>query len=182
MQIAESSKGFVWRFKSGVHGPKDVFYKDIDVKFPGMALLNLSVWESLDDLRHFIYKSAHSAYYRRRKEWFHEDTGDLPPKGECPLAPHHVLWWIPAGSPPPTFADATERCEHLLQHGETSYAFTMRKPFSCPLESDSSERDVSSAKASDVGGQEDWHLATKLAVAMVFASIMIGSIMRSHRT
>jgi hypothetical protein len=135
MQIAEKSKGMVWRFRSPTDGPNDKEYKDIDLQFPGMALLNLSVWESMDDLKHFMYKSGHAAYYKRRREWFEVDaknaSGDLPPKAPN-NAPHHVLWWIPAGSTPPSFEDAIEKCTRLVEHGETAEAFTMRRPFPSP--------------------------------------------------
>ena len=30
MHIAETSHGFVWRFRSGVHGPNDPIYQEID--------------------------------------------------------------------------------------------------------------------------------------------------------
>lgn len=158
MQIAEKSKGFIWRFRSGVDGPGDPDYQEVDRLFPGLALLNLSIWETVSDLRHFIYKSGHSAYYRRKTEWFEEESGDLPPKAPCPFAPHHVLWWVPAGGPPPTFADAASRCEHLLRHGDTAEAFTLKRPFPPP----GADRSVDSAR---VGGPLGDHASADSALA-----------------
>eukprot|EP00931_Biecheleriopsis_adriatica_P078217 TRINITY_DN51678_c0_g1_i1.p1 TRINITY_DN51678_c0_g1~~TRINITY_DN51678_c0_g1_i1.p1 ORF type:complete len:237 (-),score=45.77 TRINITY_DN51678_c0_g1_i1:84-773(-) len=135
MQIAEKSKGFVWRFVSTRDKQYDQTYQDVDVQFPGVALLNLSLWESMEDLKHFMYKSGHAAYYSRRHEWFHRDAkneaGDLPPKAPN-KAPHHVLWWVPAGSKPPNFEDAIKKCQHWVDHGDTEEAFTMRHPFPSP--------------------------------------------------
>ena len=39
-------------------------YEDRDI------LINLSVWESIEALEAFVYRSDHIAYLRRRREWF----------------------------------------------------------------------------------------------------------------
>lgn len=135
MQIAEKSKGFVWRFVSTRDKQSDQAYQDVDEQLPGVALMNLSLWESMEGLKHFMYKSGHAAYYSRRREWFHADAkneaGDLPPRAPS-KAPHHVLWWVPAGSKPPTFEDAINKCQYWVDNGDTAEAFTMRHPFPSP--------------------------------------------------
>ena len=66
--------------------------------------MNLTVWQSVESLRGFVYRTAHLEPMRRRREWF------------VPLdRPHLVLWWIPAGVLPTT-AEAGERLD-LLRRG-----------------------------------------------------------------
>jgi len=68
----------------------------------------------------YVYKSEHVAMMRRRKEWFERmETAFM------------VLWWVPAGHEP-SVAEALERLEHLRNNGESSYAFSFRKPFAAP--------------------------------------------------
>ena len=82
--------------------------------------INLSVWESLESLRQFVYKSPHLETLRARKQWFEPIDG-----------PILVLWWIPAGQIP-TVAEAQGRLQHLREHGPTSHAFTFKTPFPAP--------------------------------------------------
>ena len=32
-------------------------------------LLNMSVWETLEDLKHYVYRTAHAELLRQRQEW-----------------------------------------------------------------------------------------------------------------
>ena len=82
--------------------------------------INMSVWESLDALQQFVYRTAHVGPLRDRKQWFEPIEG-----------PILVLWWIPAGHVP-TVAEAQERLGHLKEHGPTAHAFTFRTPFPSP--------------------------------------------------
>ena len=77
----------------------------------------MSVWESLEALRAFVYSGHHVAVMRRRREWFERI-------GEAFLA----LWWVPAGHVP-SLQEAEERLEHLRRHGPTPHAFTFTQPF-----------------------------------------------------
>src|SRR5262249_53092219 len=54
------------------------------------VMVNMSVWENLESLRDFVYRSGpHLDFMRRRRAWFH------------PMAvPYLVLWWVPAGHIP----------------------------------------------------------------------------------
>ena len=80
----------------------------------------MSVWESVEALRAYVYGDAHVAVLRRRREWF-ERLGE----------PETALWWVPAGTMP-TVADAEERLAHLRAHGPTPRAFTLREPRPAP--------------------------------------------------
>jgi hypothetical protein len=104
-RIAEVSDGFVWRLKDdeGRSASYVPVYEDPRV------IVNLTVWESPEALRHFTYRSGHGAYFRRRTEWFE-------PGAEM------VCWWIRAGSIP-TVEDAVERLNHLRTYGPSANGF-----------------------------------------------------------
>jgi hypothetical protein len=105
--LADRSPGFVWRLQ-GTDG-NATSIRPFDDEF---ILVNLSVWESIEQL-----KSAHAGVLRRRREWFEKFSGG-----------YLALWWVPAGHIP-TAAEAKERLIHLQEHGETAYAFTFRSTF-----------------------------------------------------
>ena len=113
--LAEASPGFVWRLQTEAGNATDIHaFDDPDL------LLNMSVWESVDDLYAFVYRTAHLDFMRRRREWFHAPEGI-----------YQVLWWIPAGTEP-TLADAKERLQHLTAYGPTPHAFTFKDRFRPP--------------------------------------------------
>lgn len=116
--LAESTPGFVWRLKDESGGPSSL------VEVPGaddpLWAPNMSVWESLDSLRHFMYKSGHASYLRRRNEWFERADGLI-----------NVLWWIPADELP-TLEDAVRRLRHLEAHGPSQEGFGLAAPLDPP--------------------------------------------------
>lgn len=79
----------------------------------------MSVWESIEALRAFVYASGHTSVMRDRKRWFEK------------LETYLVLWWVPAGHEP-TIEEAKERLEHLKRRGPTAHAFTFRASFPAP--------------------------------------------------
>jgi hypothetical protein len=113
--LADSSPGFVWRLQTE-DGNATAIRPFADERIA----INMSVWESLEALQQFVYRSAHVGPLRDRKQWFE--------RMESPIL---VLWWIPAGHIP-TVAEALERLEHLKQHGPSPGAFTFRVPFPPP--------------------------------------------------
>jgi len=114
--LAESSPGFVWRLQTDEGNATAIR------AFPGdgLMILNLSVWESIETLAGYVYRSAHTPFLRRRGEWF-ERLGEV----------YLVLWWIPAGTRP-TIEEALARLEQLRTFGPTPGAFTFRHPFPHP--------------------------------------------------
>ncbi len=116
--LADRSPGFVWRLQSDIGNATDIPYSDTD---PLMAL-NMSVWESIEALKNFVYASDHLVPFRDRAQWFEKLS-----------KPHYCLWWVPAGHIP-TIAEARNRLEHYQQHGSTPYAFWFQKPFPAPIE------------------------------------------------
>ncbi|WP_417451205.1 DUF3291 domain-containing protein [Kordiimonas sp.] len=109
--LAEATPGFVWRLKGDAGNAMD--YTVIDDE----TLVNMSVWKDRDSLFGYVYRSAHTAFLARRKEWFH-----MPTEG------HMVLWWVPAGHEP-TIDEAVERLMYLRDHGPTPMAFTFKRAF-----------------------------------------------------
>ena len=114
--LADRSPGFVWRLQTDTGDATAIR------PFPDDELMaiNMSVWESLDALQQFVYKSAHVSPLRDRKEWFEPMDG-----------PILALWWTPVGQIP-TVAEALARLAHLKEHGPTAHAFTFRAPFPPP--------------------------------------------------
>lgn len=110
--LADEAPGFVWRLQSESGNATDIKAFDDD-----WLLVNMSVWESVEQLKNYTYQSAHAKVMRGRRQWFEPHT-----------AMYFVLWWIPAGHNP-TLEEAKERLEHLRAHGETKYAFTFKKTF-----------------------------------------------------
>lgn len=112
-QLAREAPGFVWMSEGNADDAAHLFG---DPK----ALLNATVWRSVDALKAFTYGGQHAAALKRRAEWF------LPPQG-----PAYVLWWI-ANTERPTFAEAKNRLAILSEHGPTSVAFTFKAAFGPP--------------------------------------------------
>jgi hypothetical protein len=80
----------------------------------------MSMWESLEALHAYVYRSAHVGPLRERRQWFEPMEG-----------PVLVLWWIEAGHVP-TVLEAKQRLAVLAANGPTPEAFTFRQPFPPP--------------------------------------------------
>ena len=113
--LADHSPGFVWRLQT-----EDGDATAIRPFGDQRIMVNLSVWESLEALRSFVYASRHLDVMRRRREWFHR-------MADAYLA----LWWVPAGTIP-TVAEARDRIRRLTRDGPDPDAFTFRSPFPAP--------------------------------------------------
>ena len=113
--LAEAQPSFVWRLTG--EGGNDA--TDIHAFDDPMLLLNMSVWESLDALAGFVYRSAHRDVMRRRREWFE------------PMETYMALWWVPAGHRP-TPAEGAARIALIARMGPTPEAFSFRQPFPAP--------------------------------------------------
>src|ERR1700758_3367899 len=99
--------GFVWRLQTEAGDATAIRPFENENQ-----LLNMSVWQDLEQLRRFVYRSAHAEFLRRRRE------------GVAPLAQAYlVLWWVPRGHRP-SVAEAIARLETLRAHGPGPEAFT----------------------------------------------------------
>jgi hypothetical protein len=113
--LADAAPGFVWRLVDD-DGADATSLRP----FAPDVMVNLSVWENLETLRDFTFRSPHLEYLRRRREWF-------APFGKA----YGVCWWVPEGHRPAP-DEAGERLELLRQNGATTEAFTLREPFPAP--------------------------------------------------
>ncbi|EKE77819.1 DUF3291 domain-containing protein [Gallaecimonas xiamenensis] len=110
--LAEASDGFIWRLKDD-SGDATA----IEVMGDPDILVNMSVWDSVDALKNFMFRTHHRDFLRRKSEWFHPSAQDT-----------YVLWWVPVGHIP-TVEEAMARLEHLRDKGDTAYAFTFKSNF-----------------------------------------------------
>lgn len=109
--LADRTPGFVWRMQTEAGNATSLPYND-----DPLVIANMSVWESVEALRDYVYRSAHVDVMRKRLTWF-----------EKPPVPMYCLWWIPAGHIP-TLAEGRARLEHYQQHGATDVSFWFAKP------------------------------------------------------
>jgi hypothetical protein len=128
--LAEMSPGFVWRFQTEEGNATAVRPFEDD-----LVLINMSVWESVEALADYVYRSDHTSYLRRRREWF-DRLHDV----------YLVLWWVPVGHRP-IVDEAIERLRHLSAHGPSDHAFTFRRVFSADGADLTSEGDRNSCPA-----------------------------------
>ena len=93
--LAEQIEGFVWRLQGDNGNAMGLKVYDDPRMLP-----NLTVWENVEALERFVWKTVHSRFYGRRAEWFEHI--------ETPL----VLWHVPAGHKP-DMAEGVARLDHL---------------------------------------------------------------------
>jgi hypothetical protein len=108
--LADKSPGFVWRLQTP-EGDATYFRPFEDQR----VLLNMSVWETIDALRHYVYRTAHAELLRQREAWFEKFDRT-----------YAALWWVPAGHLP-GIDEAKQRLAHLETHGPTQFAFTFSR-------------------------------------------------------
>lgn len=111
--LADQAPGFVWRLQTEEGDATDIRIFDDD-----MIIINMSVWESLEDLHNYTYKTAHAELIKGRKNWFEKLSSS-----------HMALWYIPAGTIP-TPENAIRKLELIDEHGSTPMAFTFAHSFS----------------------------------------------------
>src|SRR5208283_160888 len=82
--LADRSPGFVWRLQTP-EGNATYLRPYGDDRI----LVNMSVWETIDALKTFVYRTVHTQLLRDRQQWFEKfDSAYL------------ALWWVPAGHLP----------------------------------------------------------------------------------
>ncbi len=113
--IAEKSEGFIWRLKDENNDATSFNpYNDEQI------IINVSVWETIEALETFVYKTFHTDFLKRRKEWFNS-------YGKVATA----LWWIPQGEFP-TVEEAVAKLDYLQKNGATPVVFNFRNKFPNP--------------------------------------------------
>jgi GNAT superfamily N-acetyltransferase len=108
--VADAAPGFVWRLQTESGNATEIQI------FPDpLTLVNMSVWESVETLKDYVYRSGHVDFFRRRAEWFEPDAKRV------------ALWHVRAGAVP-ELDEAVRRVEFLERNGSTAYAFGFGKP------------------------------------------------------
>lgn len=115
--VAERSEGFVWRLKDETGNATQIAFGD-----DPRVIVNMSVWQSVEALEAFAYRTIHRRFVQRRKEWF-------APFGAAFVA----LWWVEDGAMPVT-AEGRRRLAHLNQYGPSPYAFTFKARFGADVD------------------------------------------------
>lgn len=118
--IADQSPGFVWRLQS-----EEGNATDLEHGFGENIIANTSVWESIEALHNYVYRTAHAQVMSRRKEWFERMTNA-----------YTVLWWVPIGHRP-TLWEAQLKLQLLQETGPSPEAFTFKTCFPNPSEQES---------------------------------------------
>ena len=117
-KLAENSEGFVWRVKDENNDATSFNpYEDEQV------IINISVWESIESLEKFVFKTFHTDFLKRRKEWF-KSYGKM----------YVAMWWIPAGEFP-SIQEAVDQLDYLQKNGSSQNVFDFRKKFPKPSDS-----------------------------------------------
>jgi hypothetical protein len=111
-QLAELSDGFIWRLKDESGDATNIqAFSDPNI------IVNMSVWQSIEALKNFMFRTHHKDFLRRKKEWFYSLPEDS-----------YVLWWV-ATDHTPSVEEAIEKLEFLRLNGETPQAFTFKSNF-----------------------------------------------------
>ena len=113
--LADSSPGFIWRLQTEEGDATSILAFD-DPKL----ILNMSVWQDLESLKHYVYKSAHVDLVRDREGWFSKLS-----------RAYQALWWIPAGHIP-SVEEGKAKLDHVRNHGPGEQAFTFARNFPSP--------------------------------------------------
>lgn len=113
--LADKSPGFMWRLQTEEGDATSIqAFEDPNL------IVNMSVWENIETLKHYVYKTAHVELIRDRDAWFSKIK-----------TVHQTLWWVPAGHIP-TVTEGKERLEIFQSYGPSQQAFSFAKPFPKP--------------------------------------------------
>lgn len=115
-RIADNSPGFIWRLQT-----EEGDATTIQAFEDPLLLVNLSVWEDVDSLKNFVYKSLHVELIQDRDAWFKK----MPES-------HQALWWVPAGHLP-SVEEAKEKLRYLQANGPGEAVFTFAKSVAPPV-------------------------------------------------
>ena len=110
--LAENADGFVWRLKTEEDNATAIRAFDND-----QIIINMSVWESIDALFNYTYKSDHVEVFRQRRDWFSKMS-----------KPYFAMWWIPVGTLP-TPEEAQAKLNHIEANGITPLAFNFKQRY-----------------------------------------------------
>lgn len=107
---AERSDGFVWRFPGDEAEEAAAIGRPIAGSKP--TICSFSVWRTVENFEHFLHKTVHGNFLRRRETWF------VPGRSEM------VLWNVADGHVP-DIVEALDRLEQLREEGPGLAVFTL---------------------------------------------------------
>ena len=107
--LAEKSEGFVWRLKDESSNATN-----LNPDYDEQIIINISVWETIESLEKFVYKSFHTNFLKRRKEWL-QTYGKI----------YTSLWWISKGQIP-TLPEALDKLDHFEKNGASEFVFDFK--------------------------------------------------------
>ncbi|WP_226664729.1 DUF3291 domain-containing protein [Microbulbifer aggregans] len=113
--LADISEGFIWRLQSD-EGDATAFKLYDDEKI----ILNMSVWESIETLKSYVYSGEHLEILKQKKQWF-----------EKTKSAHLVLWWVPAGEIP-SIEDVKSKLSLIQKLGPSEQAFNFARAYPAP--------------------------------------------------
>ena len=113
--LADRSPGFVWRLETEEGDATSIQAFD-----DPLMLVNMSVWDGIEALHAFIYRSTHLQLLQGKRSWFKK-----------PVKPHLALWWIAAWHEP-SVVEAKARLELLQNQGPGPDAFTFSQRYPVP--------------------------------------------------
>ncbi len=113
--LAEQSPGFVWRLTGDGNDAMDVRYAP-----DPLLAVNMSVWRDAESLFDYVYKSAHTPFMARRREFFERFDGV-----------YQALWWVRAGHRP-TVEEGISKLWLIERFGPSPQAFTFKARFPEP--------------------------------------------------
>jgi len=77
----------------------------------------LSLWTCIESVYAFTCGGLHFRAFQQREKWFRK-----------PQWPSYAAWWV-ADDQIPTWREASDRLEHLHDHGPTPFAFDFKVMF-----------------------------------------------------
>jgi hypothetical protein len=107
--LGKRMPGFVWMMEgSGEPGTGNT---ENSIGGDPQLVANLTVWEDVQGLEHFVFNTVHKQFYDRRADWFQILSGQ-----------HFVMWYVEQGHKP-TLDEANKRLAYKDKHGDSDYAF-----------------------------------------------------------
>lgn len=113
--IADESPGFVWRLQSESGNATD-----IQTTPDPLLIVNISVWQDVEALFAFVYRSAHAPVMAQRRDFFERFEGAF-----------QAFWWVRAGHQP-SVDEGLARLWMLDRYGPSPLAFTLKSRFAPP--------------------------------------------------
>ena len=111
-KAADRSPGFVWRLMGNVTSDATSI-----VAFDDPTIItNMAVWENLEALENYTYRTIHKRVFAGRNDWFERLDG-----------PHMALWWIKAKTIP-TILEGKAKLQLLKENGPSPAAFSFSSP------------------------------------------------------